>query len=740
MAKMCGYDRAEELVGEKIETVTDIKNPSILDFMRTFVRNGYKIADFESEECDSPGRTRRYTKTMKGIVQNGCLINIWGVQRDVTERKKAETALRNSEARFRELVNHSIDIIYTLSFSGMITSVSPAVLPLLGYQPDELIQKNILVFFDVESRQRVQEELDRKKDGDMSDALHEVQIRVKNDRFIPFEINMRVRSGGSEGPDIIGIAREITDRKKNEHALRESQERFRTLLQDVPSVAVQEFGPDFTVISWNEASTRMFGYTADEAAGKDIRELLIPSDSRDGVTETCNSMAITGIPGPSAEQEFLHKDGTQVPVFVSNTVVKIPGKEATLFWISVDLTERKKAETAFREAGLHLRSILDVSPFGTIVFELRDDGLLVFAGGNQSANRILKTDCSRFIGKTCTEAFPVLAQTTIPESWRRVVHDREPFNDDAVGFGIDEITGIFEIHAVPLEQNRMTVFFRDVSERKKAEDELERRENRFRALIHNSPDIIQILDRENLLVYSSPAVQKTLGYPEDSQNNRNFLDLVHPDDRNRVAAALKEGSARTNTGKPTEYRMLTAGGESLYVESVWVNLPDVPGVNGVVINTRAVHERKQAEQALSESEEQFRLIFQRSSDAIYLFEITAAGMPGKITDANEAAVRQSGLAKDELVQKSLLDLCSRDLSQRSRAIMMELLTRGEARFETEKIKKDGSLLPVEISARLAKLRDKTYVIAISRDISRKKREERALRIANQKLQLMNIVA
>jgi signal transduction histidine kinase len=72
--------------------------------------------------------------------------------------------------------------------------------------------------------------------------------------------------------------------------------------------------------------------------------------------------------------------------------------------------------------------------------------------------------------------------------------------------------------------------------------------------------------------------------------------------------------------------------------------------------------------------------------------------------------------------------------------MMELLTRGEARFETEKIKKDGSLLPVEISARLAKLKDKTYVIAISRDISRRKREERALRIANQKLQLMNIVA
>jgi PAS domain S-box-containing protein len=551
---------------------------------------------------------------------------------------------------------------------------------------------------------------------------------------------MRVRSEGRESPDIIGIAREISDRKKNEDALRESEERFRTLLQCVPSVAVQGFRPDYTVISWNEASTRMFGYTADEAMGKDIRELLIPSDLRGEVTDTCNNMAKTGIPGLSKELDLLNKGGARVPVFVSHAVVKIPGKSTILFCIGVDLTERKKAETALREAELRLQSILDVAPFGTFVFELHDDGNLMFVSGNKSASRILMTDCSRFAGKTIEETFPALAQTAIPDAYRKVVRDGEPFHRDAVDYGTDEITGIFEIHAVPLAQNRMTVFFRDISEKKKAEEELEQSETRFRSLIQNSSDIIQILDRENRLVYSSPAIYKILGYPEDSQNNRNILDLVHPDDRDRVAADLKEVYSRTNPGTPTEYRMLTASGDSLYVESIGVNLLDVPGVNGVVINTHAVHERKQAEQALSESEERFRLIFQHSNDAIYLFEITTSGMPGKIVDTNEVAVRQTGFTKDELVQKSLLDLCSRDLSQRSRAIMMELLTRGEARFETEKIKKDGSLLPVEISARLAKLKDKTYVIAISRDVSRRKREERALRIANQKLQLMNIVA
>ncbi|MFA5266815.1 MAG: PAS domain S-box protein [Methanoregula sp.] len=740
MARMYGYERAEDLTGQKLGSVIDTGDPSMLEFMRKFIRDGYHVTDYETEERDRAGKTRWFANTMNGVVKDGHVIHLWGVQRDITDRKNVEMTLRESEERYRELVDHSIDIICTLSFSGEIKSINPTVFSLLGYMPDDVIGKNILDYFKPDTREMMLEETAKIRNGARSSTFYEVEIRAKDGRFIPFEVNARVRSEGVGGPDIIGIARGISDRKKSEEELRESEERFRTLLQYVPSVAVQGFRPDYTVISWNEASTRMFGYTADEAVGKDIRDLLIPADLREVTTGTCDQMAMTGVPGPSTELDLLHRNGTRVPVFVSHAVVKIPGKSTILFCIGVDLTERKKAETALRDAEQRLQSILDVAPFGSFVYELHDDGSLVFISGNQSANRILNTDCTRFVGKTIEEAFPSPVSTGIPDACRNVARGGEPFHRDDVEYGTDEITGVFEIHAVPLGQNRMTVFFRDISETRKAREELEKNETRFRALIQNSSDIIQILDQEKQLVYSSPAFFKILGYQEQSQNNRNFIDLIHPDDRERVAADLEKVYTGTNPGRPTEYRMVTADGSTLYVESIGVNLLGVPGVDGIVINTHAVHERKQAEQALQESEERFRSIFQHSNDAIYLFEITPSGMPGKIVDANDVAVRQTGYAKDELVQKTLLELSSRDLSQRSRAIMMELLTRGEARFETEKIKKDGSLLPVEISARLAKLRDKTYVIAISRDISRRKREERALRIANQKLQLMNIVA
>ena len=139
-------------------------------------------------------------------------------------------------------------------------------------------------------------------------------------------------------------------------------------------------------------------------------------------------MAMTGIPGPSAERDLLHKDGTMVPVFVSLAVVKIPGKLPILFAIGVDLSERKKAENAVRDAERCLQSILDVAPFGTFVCELHDDGRLVFVAANKSASRILGTDCSRYIGKTFGEAFSALPSTIIPEAFHRAARDGEPFH------------------------------------------------------------------------------------------------------------------------------------------------------------------------------------------------------------------------------------------------------------------------------------------------------------------------
>ncbi len=659
---------------------------------------------------------------------------------DLSEQKKSEDALRKSEEQYRDLFEHSVDIICTLTPAGEISSINRAVLTHLGYQPGDVIGKNVLDYLRPEVRLQMTEETERIRKGGRSAMFHELEILDCRGKYVPFEVNICVRNEGAGSPGIIGIAREISERKKTGQALRESEERFRFLLQSVPGIAVQGFRTDYTITYWNDASTALFGYTADEATGRDIRDLLVPPELHGMITGTCDGIAASGIPGPSHELELRHRDGHHIPVLVSHAVVTIPGKDPLMFCIGMDLTEQKAAEQALRDAERRVQSILDAAPFGTFVFELRGNGDLVFVSGNRSAEKILGTSCAGFAGRTVEDAFPELAATGIPDAYRAAARTGTPYHADAVAFRAGGISGIFEVDAVPLGQHRVTIFFRDISEKRKAEEERERSETRFRALIQNSSDIIQILDRDKKIVFSSPAFAKILGFPEGSWNGKDFPDYIHPDDRERVSDDLAMVYSRTNPGTPTEYRFIAADGNFRYVESVGVNLLDVPGVDGIVINTHTVHQRKLAEHALQESEERFRLIFQHSSDAIYLFEITPHGMPGKIVDANDGALIQSGYSRNELLGRDLLQICSHDLSRRSRSIMMELLTRGEARFETEKIKKDGAILPVEISARLAKLKNRNYVIAISRDISQRKREERALRISNQKLQLMNIVA
>ena len=126
--------------------------------------------------------------------------------------------------------------------------------------------------------------------------------------------------------------------------LRESEERFRSLLQHVPSVAVQSYTSDGTAHYWNHASERLYGYTAQEAIGRNVLDLLIPPDMRGEVEQAVRQMAETGLPIPAAERSLLRKDGSRIAVFSSHALAQIPGRAPEVFCLDIDLTDRKQAE------------------------------------------------------------------------------------------------------------------------------------------------------------------------------------------------------------------------------------------------------------------------------------------------------------------------------------------------------------------------------------------------------------
>ncbi|WP_367847140.1 putative bifunctional diguanylate cyclase/phosphodiesterase [Rhodoferax sp. WC2427] len=127
-------------------------------------------------------------------------------------------------------------------------------------------------------------------------------------------------------------------------ALRESETRFRTLIKDIPGVSVQAYAPDGTTRYWNKASERLYGFTAEEAIGRNLRDLIIPPPMREGVRQAMEHMFATREAIPAGELVLQHKDGSGVPVFSSHAFVQAPGRPPEMFCVDIDLSLRYRVE------------------------------------------------------------------------------------------------------------------------------------------------------------------------------------------------------------------------------------------------------------------------------------------------------------------------------------------------------------------------------------------------------------
>ncbi|MBK8477939.1 MAG: PAS domain S-box protein, partial [Opitutaceae bacterium] len=180
--------------------------------------------------------------------------------------------------------------------------------------------------------------------------LFDWRARTRGGRLFWVEVGIRA---GCEGPGarLFVTLRDSTRRKllteeseRVAEALRQSEERFRLLLGRVPTVAVQGYGPDGTVRYWNAASENIYGYTAAEALGRNLTQLIIPPPMRDEVRIAIHQMVTSGRPIPPGEVQLQRKDGTPVSVFSSHAVIRLPGGSPELYCFDFDLTERKQAE------------------------------------------------------------------------------------------------------------------------------------------------------------------------------------------------------------------------------------------------------------------------------------------------------------------------------------------------------------------------------------------------------------
>jgi len=285
-------------------------------------------------------------------------------------------------------------------------------------------------------------------------------------------------------------------------------------------------GPDGCVERINRKGCEVIGAAEHEIMGKDWFRHFLPEPMRAPVRHVFDQLVAGEIePVEFYENPIQTAGGEQRLVAWHNTLVRNDkGDIVGVLSSGEDITARRQAETSLRESQQRLRQLIDAAPYGAMEYELCPDDRLVFVGYNRAANRILETDCSQFMGKTIEEAFPPLAQTPIPAAYRRVAATGQRYEDEQVLYSHDLITGAYEISAFQTEPQRMAVFFRDITERKRVTEALEKERNLIVRLMETSPVGIVMTDAAGQVRFANSPAEQILGLTTDEIMGRSYND------------------------------------------------------------------------------------------------------------------------------------------------------------------------------------------------------------------------
>jgi len=665
---------------------------------------------------EEPVRLRRRDG---GVLE--CLVTI-RVRRDAAGRAlEYQTIVRDVTARIRsdeevklkgQLLDLANDAIFLVDPGGEVVFANQATADLTGYTVDELLRMNVRQLNTREGAEQVPERISAMlREGGL--AFSTVYVR-KDGGLV--NVDVRTRTIQSHGRTLfLSVCRDVTTLRKDEHELR-----LRGQLLDWANDAVLLHDLKGRLLYVNEAAAVQRGYTRAELLCLTLRDL----DASEAAERFAERMAyLMNHRVLTFEGEHRRKDGSIMPVEVRARLVE-SGDQSVVLSVVRDISERKKSEAALKAERDRAQGYLDVAAVMLVVMDV--DGSIALL--NRRGAQILGADVKDLIGKSWID-------TCVPEEQRDYV--RSVFADFMAGRA--ELHEYVVNDILTVSGERRTVAWHnallrdasgkpagtlssgeDITERLATERALRESEERFRNIMASMQDIVFTLDTEgrHTGVYG-PWVEKS------GLTSEFFLAKTARDIFGEEASRVhREANARALRGEFVVYDWSAeTGGQVSHYQTSLSPIRDADGVvRGLVGVGRDVTDRRRAELKLSESEEKFRLLFERSLDAIYI------NTPeGKSIEANQAWLDMFGYSRQELAAVHSVDMYAdpKDREDFLRQIEREGFVVGEARFR----RKDGT--PFDVQRSVVALRDESGEMArfvgTMRDITEQKRAEQALR-------------
>jgi diguanylate cyclase (GGDEF)-like protein/PAS domain S-box-containing protein len=725
-----GYSR-EELMGMNYRQYMDTENAEqVFQSFNEVYSTGKPVKNCSWLLIRKDG-TKTYFETSIAVRKDsaGNTLGFRGVGHDITERKRAEQALRQSEERYRTILENIEDGYIEVDLKGNFIFANEAACKIQGFSRDEMLKKNYRDLMDRENAQKIFARYNKVYTTGESDKDAQYEIITKNGRKRYLESSITpVKDESGRIYAFRGIIRDRTDRRAAEEAVRRSEEKYRNILE---SIEDGYFETDITgnFVLFNNALCRIFAYTKEELMGMGYKKYTDKENSKI-LFRVFNECYRTGMPVKAHDVIFIRKDGLKAVITISVSLVRNPQGEPIGFrGIARDITERKQAEEALRQSEEKYRDILESIEEG--YFEVDVAGNLTFV--NDSMCRIWGYPKEQLIGlnnrqytdeenaKKLYQTFNEVFRTGISSK----AFDWQIIRKDGTVVYIEATVSLRKDSADNVIGFRGTVH--NITERKQAEEAQRQSEEKYRGILENIRESYFEVDLYGNFTFFNDSLCRLTGCSKEELVGMNYSNFS---DEETSKIVFQTFHKVYKTGEPSEgfdWPTTRKDGIKIYV-SASISLRKDPagkpiGFRGVL---RDVTERKRMEEELRQSEEKHRSIIEQMHDGY--FEIDLAG---NFVHFNEAACRTYGYSKEEMLGLNYKQYTDKETGRKLFEVFTELYKTGipVKAHALELIRKDGTKSFNEISVSLVK-NAKGEAIGfrgIARDITERKRSEEQIR-------------
>jgi PAS domain S-box-containing protein len=550
---------------------------------------------------------------------------------DITERKQAEDNLRESETKYRELLNGMNDAVWVIDDDMTILDVNNAATAILGYTRQELLSMKVPDIDANLQANQIQQRVDTMPEDKVQ--IFETQHITKDGRVLPVEISSSLVTYKGKSV-IMSIARDITERKRTEEKLRESEEQYRFLI-DNTSDFIARFDQHGVLQFASGASSRFNGYSPAEIIHTSAFERQHPED-RDLARSALKRVIETGAEG-KVEYRVKRKSGEYIWVEAVGRRVSSSTGEPEVIVVQRDITKRKQAEEELRISEERFATMFHSNPSAIALSRLSDNKLIDV---NSAWEQTTGWSKEQAVGKTPFE-LDVWADPSERERMKALAGEHGTVRGFEMRLRSRSGTILNLLMSAELltlqGESCMLSMTQDITERKLAEEKLRDSEERYRSTLENMMEGCQIISPDWRYLYVNQAVARQGLYRREELLGHTMMEM-YPGIENTEMFAVLRDCMENHVMRQMENEFIYADGSH-----GWFNLSVVPVSEGIFILSVDVTERKRALAELDRMEKRYRALIEYAPDGIVLISAD-----GKFKYASPSVERIFGYTQQDL--------------------------------------------------------------------------------------------